>query len=138
MSGIGVLREQLCRFAQREEADIFGAVSPEGEILAAALLGGSPSDGKERLLLHIYVKPKWRGQGMVVRLLQYAKQHLVERGIQSLRVKCCGSAGGLEDYTYDFLTGVGFAPLVLQGHLLRYRLSECLNSPFIMTVPVNC
>lgn len=62
MSGIGVLREQLCRFAQREESDIFGAVSPEGEILSAALLGGSPSDGKERLLLHIYVKPKWRGQ----------------------------------------------------------------------------
>lgn len=129
MSGIGVLQEQLRRFAEKEDSSIFGAVSPEGEIVAAALFTQSPADENERLLLHVYVKPKWRGQGMAGRLLQYAQQYFRELGVHSLRVKCCGSVDGLED-TYDFLTGIGFAPLVLQGHLFRYRLSDCLNSRF--------
>lgn len=127
--------EKLKILAGARGNHVLEAVSDQGETIAAALFADSPVDSREKVLLHVYVQPDYRGLEPEADLLRYAEGYFARQGVTTFRAKCCGNVRKLEDM-YGLMLQQGFVPLVVQGRMMGYRLSDWLGSPFGKKMPL--
>lgn len=121
---------KLQALAKNEGIHILRAIAEDGQTAIAGVFKESPIPGEGVYLLHIYVRPAFRGRDMIHRFHQHTEQYFSARGADHFLVRCCGNETKLE-CIYDLLVKEAFVPLIVQGSIMRYRLSDWLESAFM-------